>query len=155
MECMATSDNVIRVGLTPKLRDIPTLISMLTYTSLPPSSQLLQPVPFPHSKSQPSKTVLFDPPIDEFSVASVRIESGEKETHQKVDGPSILINTEGFRGSKLLVKDEKGVEVVKEELVRVGQVFFLAAGYELEIEGGEDGLSLFRAFVEGFEEKDE
>lgn len=31
VECMATSDNVVRAGLTPKLKDVPTLVSMLTY----------------------------------------------------------------------------------------------------------------------------
>ncbi|MBA0715552.1 hypothetical protein Golax_014442, partial [Gossypium laxum] len=31
VECMATSDNVVRAGLTPKHRDIQTLCSMLTY----------------------------------------------------------------------------------------------------------------------------
>ncbi|TFK93123.1 RmlC-like cupin, partial [Polyporus arcularius HHB13444] len=30
-ECMATSDNVIRAGLTPKLRDVPNLVAGLTY----------------------------------------------------------------------------------------------------------------------------
>jgi len=31
VECMATSDNVVRAGLTPKLKDSDTLIKMLTY----------------------------------------------------------------------------------------------------------------------------
>jgi mannose-6-phosphate isomerase len=31
LECMACSDNVVRVGLTPKYRDVPTLLEMLTY----------------------------------------------------------------------------------------------------------------------------
>jgi mannose-6-phosphate isomerase len=31
LECMATSDNVVRAGLTPKYRDVQTLCSMLTY----------------------------------------------------------------------------------------------------------------------------
>lgn len=31
IECMATSDNVVRAGLTPKHRDVRTLCSMLTY----------------------------------------------------------------------------------------------------------------------------
>lgn len=31
VECMATSDNVVRAGLTPKKRDVQTLCSMLTY----------------------------------------------------------------------------------------------------------------------------
>ncbi|KAI0257034.1 mannose-6-phosphate isomerase [Lactifluus subvellereus] len=33
IECMANSDNVIRAGLTPKLRDIPNLLGTLTYRS--------------------------------------------------------------------------------------------------------------------------
>ena len=31
IECMATSDNVVRAGLTPKQRDVKTLCEMLTY----------------------------------------------------------------------------------------------------------------------------
>lgn len=31
VECMATSDNVVRAGLTPKHMDVKTLCSMLTY----------------------------------------------------------------------------------------------------------------------------
>ncbi|KAG5052332.1 hypothetical protein JHK87_004530 [Glycine soja] len=34
IECMATSDNVVRAGLTPKHRDVQTLCSMLTYKQL-------------------------------------------------------------------------------------------------------------------------
>ena len=33
IECMATSDNVVRAGLTPKHRDVNVLCSMLTYNS--------------------------------------------------------------------------------------------------------------------------
>ncbi len=32
VECMACSDNVVRAGLTPKFKDVPTLCDMLTYT---------------------------------------------------------------------------------------------------------------------------
>jgi mannose-6-phosphate isomerase len=31
VECMACSNNVVRAGLTPKLRDVDTLVEMLTY----------------------------------------------------------------------------------------------------------------------------
>ncbi|CAG0889893.1 unnamed protein product [Cyprideis torosa] len=31
VECMACSDNVVRAGLTPKYKDVPTLVSMLSY----------------------------------------------------------------------------------------------------------------------------
>jgi len=32
VECMACSDNVVRAGLTPKLKDVSTLVAMLTYS---------------------------------------------------------------------------------------------------------------------------
>ena len=31
MECMINSDNVVRGGLTPKLKDVDTLVSMMPY----------------------------------------------------------------------------------------------------------------------------
>ena len=33
VECMATSDNVVRAGLTPKFKDVDRLCEMLTYSS--------------------------------------------------------------------------------------------------------------------------
>lgn len=40
VECMATSDNVVRAGLTPKHRDVTTLCSMLTYRQVQSESLL-------------------------------------------------------------------------------------------------------------------
>lgn len=37
VECMALSDNVVRAGLTPKLRDVETLMNMLEYRAGAPS----------------------------------------------------------------------------------------------------------------------
>ncbi|GFS36868.1 mannose-6-phosphate isomerase, type I [Actinidia rufa] len=39
IECMATSDNVVRAGLTPKERDVQILCSMLTYKQVKMSSE--------------------------------------------------------------------------------------------------------------------
>lgn len=41
IECMATSDNVVRAGLTPKHRDVQTLCSMLTYKQVNHTPRLL------------------------------------------------------------------------------------------------------------------
>lgn len=43
LECMASSDNVVRGGLTPKFKDLPTLLSMLTYDDSP--GRILLPAP--------------------------------------------------------------------------------------------------------------
>lgn len=46
IECMATSDNVVRAGLTPKFRDVQTLCAMLTYKQVNFSIQPFQQLPF-------------------------------------------------------------------------------------------------------------
>lgn len=124
-------DNVVRAGLTPKLRDVDTLISMLTYISAPADAQLLT------TSSFAPKTELHDPPIEEFSVLRTALEkSGEKETHRPIEGPSIVIVTEGSGR-------------VGEEKVERGDVVFVAAGVEVEFEAGSrGGFNFFRAFVE-------
>ncbi|KAF7974322.1 hypothetical protein HWV62_12364 [Athelia sp. TMB] len=133
MECMANSDNVIRAGLTPKLRDIPNLVSGLTYTAAQPSKHLVQP-----SAWGPA-TTLYDPPVAEFSVLQIQLAPAQEEAHKSIEGPSIGIVTEGdatvsFEGGEL--------EVAK------GSVFFVGANAEIKIKAGKEKTTLFRAFVE-------
>ncbi|GAA6040501.1 hypothetical protein JCM8097_005436 [Rhodosporidiobolus ruineniae] len=141
MECMATSDNVVRAGLTPKLRDVPTLTTMLTYTSSPPAEQILPPVSFRSTKH----TTLYDPPIDEFSVLLIDLKDGETETFEGIDGPSILIFTQLDGGKETArLKWKQGDELQKRE----GQVWFIGAGEEVTIEAKGGRVVAYRAFVE-------
>ena len=133
IECMATSDNVVRAGLTPKLRDVPTLIEMLTYESGPASKQLLKPEVISDS------TLLYDPPIAEFSVFKVNVKGGASEKHRAVEGPSICVVTEGK--GKVSWGGEGSEEVER------GEVLFIGAGEEVEW-ATEEGLEVFRAYVE-------
>ena len=50
MECMASSDNVVRAGFTPKFKDVPTLTSMLTYSYAPIEEQKMTPTDYPYCK---------------------------------------------------------------------------------------------------------
>lgn len=130
---MANSDNVIRAGLTPKLRDIPNLISGLTYLAAQPSKHMVRPTNWGPA------TTLYDPPVAEFSVLQVQLEPKQEEAHKAIDGPSIVIVTEGeatisFEGGNL--------SVVK------GSVFFVAANAEIKIKAGKEMTTVFRAFVE-------
>ncbi len=43
VETMASSDNVIRAGLTPKLRDVPNLLENLTYVAAEASKHFVTP----------------------------------------------------------------------------------------------------------------
>jgi mannose-6-phosphate isomerase len=114
---------------------------MLTYTSSPPSEQILPPVSFRNT----SHTTLYDPPIDEFSVLLTVLKEGETEKFEGIDGPSILIFTEldGGKGQAGL-KSSKGQEEIKRE----GQVFFVGAGEEIEVEAKKGRVVAYRAFVE-------
>jgi mannose-6-phosphate isomerase len=131
-----SKDNVVRAGLTPKLRDVDTLVSMLTYTSAPAHAQLQKPTQFA------PKTQLYDPPIDEFSVLQVKLSADDAtETHRPIEGPSLCVVTGG--SGKIAAKGGKDALEVKR-----GIAVFIAAETEVEIDAGKEGLELYRAYVE-------
>lgn len=139
---MATSDNVVRAGLTPKLRDVPTLVDMLTYTWGGPDTQLMEPLPYPKGAASTAST-LYDPPINEFSVILTDL-INSKETEQilpAVQGPGIFILTALKEGTvATLSAGDKTFKLDKE-----GLVFFIGAGTEVKLHG--DCIA-YTAFVE-------
>ncbi|KXX75937.1 Mannose-6-phosphate isomerase [Madurella mycetomatis] len=150
MECMASSDNVVRAGFTPKFKDVETLVNMLTYNYAPIDEQKMHPTEYPYvtlnraAYSSGSTISLYDPPIEEFSVVlSTLMGSGSKATFDPLDGPSIIICTAG-RGK---ISVGPTVQEVKE-----GYVFFVGAAAEcvLESEGSseDDEFTTFKAFCE-------
>ncbi|KAJ1677743.1 Mannose-6-phosphate isomerase [Spiromyces aspiralis] len=96
VECMATSDNVVRAGLTPKLRDVPVLVDMLTYDFGPPETKITRGVKYVDARNIESETSkLYDPPIEEFSVLQTSLSPGHSESFYNTSGPTILIVTAG------------------------------------------------------------
>jgi mannose-6-phosphate isomerase len=137
MECMANSDNVIRAGLTPKLRDVPNLISGLTYSASDASKHIVYPASF----SSSSSSVLYDPPAPEFSVVQVKLSPQQAETHRPIDGPSVAIVT-GGRGS---VEWDTGAKLE----VGLGDVYIIGAGIGVVFNSeGKEDFVVYRAFVE-------
>lgn len=112
---------------------------MLTYTSSPPSEQVLPPIGFRST----THSTLYDPPIEEFAVLLTDLNPGEKEHFEPIDGPSIVIVTALGGGSVVLRSGE-----VVSEVGREGQVFFVRAGVELEYEASGGKVTAYRAFVE-------
>ncbi|KAK5713971.1 Mannose-6-phosphate isomerase [Elasticomyces elasticus] len=145
IECMASSDNVVRAGFTPKFKDVGTLTDMLTYSYAPISEQKMEPRDYERCKlndkaySSSSTAVLYDPPIEEFSVVRAEIKSeGGKVTFEAVEGPSIVICTSG--------EGRIGVGSKSEEL-KEGYVYFVGATAELVVEStGSGELVVFKAF---------
>jgi mannose-6-phosphate isomerase len=156
IECMASSDNVVRAGFTPKFKDVDVLTDMLTYSYAPISEQKMEPTDYPHVKhnataySSSSSSLLYNPPIPEFAVVRTALnKSGAKASFDPIDGPSIILCTKG-----------KGTISVgpKKEEIKEGYVFFVGATAEVDIvsetdaDGGE-GLVTFKAFCELEDEK--
>jgi mannose-6-phosphate isomerase len=90
IECMACSDNVVRAGLTPKFKDISTLIDMLDYQPLTIEQTKFQGKTISENISQ------FDPSetsnIDDFIVQEIK---GKKGVINAIDKPSLLIIVQG------------------------------------------------------------
>lgn len=118
VECMATSDNVIRAGLTPKLRHTEVLCESLTYTQGPP--EMLR------GESVQEHTRLYSPPFEEFEVYKVSLPQGADTIIPANKGPTIVLvmKGKGRISSNAAFKDKKlecEVEVSK------GDIFFVPA----------------------------
>lgn len=146
IECMASSDSVVRAGFTPKFQDISTLTSMLTYSYAPISEQKMNPVDYPYvtlnraAYSSSSSAILYDPPIEEFSVVKTELNGQEaKATFEAIEGPSIIICTAG--SGKITVGP-------KTKQVKAGYVFFVGATAECVLESDSESFTTFKAFCE-------
>jgi len=160
LECMACSDNVVRVGLTPKYRDVPTLLGMLTYASGPMAvtegEVLREGGGKEHRRFSPGEG------IPEFEVETIKLEGGGREggrdggsfTWEGLDGPSLLLVLEGEGVGEEFTEGGKGGEDEAEEEMlmleekghivplRKGQVFFVPANTSLVLTGKEGGAPL-------------
>ncbi|KAJ2797895.1 Mannose-6-phosphate isomerase, partial [Coemansia guatemalensis] len=130
VECMATSDNVVRAGLTPKLRDVPVLVEMLTYDYGTPDAKLLRP-----TKSN-NASLLYDPPIEEFSVIQTNLSAKQNENILEPRGPKILIVTEGT--------GELAVAGVS-HAVQPGSVYFVPAELPITLAAGDHPMVVYTA----------
>lgn len=108
VECMATSDNVVRSGLTPKFKDVSTLLEMLDCKGN--QANLLQ-------AEISGDRKIFKLPTDEFFLEVFEVET-KKEFNVSGDGPLVLFCS---KGSAVI----KGVGFSQQ--VAAGEVFFLPA----------------------------
>ncbi|KAG0461566.1 hypothetical protein HPP92_021499 [Vanilla planifolia] len=131
IECMATSDNVVRAGLTPKYRDVGTLCSMLTYKQGCPEILPGEPLsPF---------ITRYRPTFDEFEVERYLLPSGEFLVLSEIPGPCIVIvlSGEGWLQMGSLNED-----------VSVGNIFFVPAKVEVMFRAGvATQLEFYRAGI--------
>jgi len=133
IECMATSDNVVRAGLTPKYRDVQTLCSMLTYDQTFP--EVLRGVPV-----QPYVT-RYTPSADEFEVDRYLLPSDRSVTMSPVPGPSIFLVMEGEG-------EIQAGTMPDNTKAKEGDIFFVPAHTEVKLHtSGPKSMQVYRAGV--------
>ena len=129
LECMARSDNMLATGFCPEAEKdkVDLFTEAVTYDYKSPETCLLKPTK--SSKGAKGKTSEYAPPLSEFKVLQTKLEKGEKEELEGIDGPGILCVTKG-----------KGrISGVRQDLVvKEGYVFFVGQGIGLDIIADED-----------------
>ncbi|KAH9746784.1 Mannose-6-phosphate isomerase 1 [Citrus sinensis] len=131
IECMATSDNVVRAGLTSKHRDIQTLFSMLNRRQGFP--QILKGI------SLNPYTTRYLPPFEEFEVDCCVIPQAASLVFPSVAGPSLFLFISG--------NGTLSAGFSKEQIVEEGEVLFVPAYMEFTIASQSKELHLYRAGV--------
>lgn len=87
IELMASSDNVLRGGLTPKHVDVPELMRVLDF----------RPLPAPYlAPEEPEPGVrIFRPDVPDFQLTVVSADAAERGVEVRLGGPAIALCTEG------------------------------------------------------------
>nr|XP_011464099.1 PREDICTED: mannose-6-phosphate isomerase 1-like [Fragaria vesca subsp. vesca] len=135
VECMATSDNVVRAGLTSKQIDVQTLLSMLKYRQGAP--EIMQGV------SLNAYTTRFIPPFEEFEVDSCNLPHSASVVFPSFIGPSLFLVTAGKgRFDAGLAGDDVVTE--DDDIVEEGEVLFVPAHTKISITARSTELHLYR-----------
>ena len=135
VEAMATSDNVVRAGLTPKLRDTDVLCEMLTYNTLKPEILRGEEV-CPGVKR-------YRPPFAEFQVEAIEVAPGASLDIPECPGASILLVQRGGDSTASFTLGKAAPP--SEAPISEGGVFFAAANAAVTVSNGGDGpLKIFR-----------
>jgi mannose-6-phosphate isomerase len=91
VECMANSDNVVRVGLTPKYRDAETLLKIVDTTPQEPDILDGQSDPIAEGVT----TVVYKTPAEEFEIRRWEMAAGSTHSVETDNRPAVLLMTDG------------------------------------------------------------
>lgn len=138
VECMACSDNVVRAGLTPKFRDVETLLKMLNYEQVKDSKDIL----LRGKKHDNDVSVISFAPTSEFTVDRIVVDG---KTHSdytlapKSSG-SFIIVLDGIA----LAKDFYNVS--SNHKLQLGSAGFIPPKTKLELSNIQGNLTVYRAY---------
>lgn len=141
IECMACSDNVIRAGLTPKFKDVETLLENLDYSGKTAQENFFQSIVVgPYSE-------LFKPPVRDFAVIQVKVPATVQNycIENRANGSIILVlkgnASAAFKGQSLFELKEGSIVFVPACIKSVGLTFK---------HSDEDGFIAYQALYNDF-----
>ena len=151
IECMASSDNVVRCGLTPKFKDVNTLTDMLSYS---PGA-----VNFSNGEEITKVEKLYRPPVEDFEVIVVDVPANDIYMGIGLDSGGIILCLSGSGTIGTIPgpldccmfddEEEDGKEsnknVAVEKEISFGRSFFLSANNGFVVRGGSEGVKFCRA----------
>ncbi|MFC1714066.1 mannose-6-phosphate isomerase, class I [Candidatus Poribacteria bacterium] len=129
VECMANSDNVVRIGLTPKYRDAQTLAKILDYELGPP---------IPEDTSSSETFTYKIPGVSEFQVARWKLGTDAERSKTIESKLRILLITEGEICISWCVGSER-----KKEIFQRGQSILIPAFLKCCTITAKDSAELF------------
>uniref|UniRef100_A0A182J8A6 mannose-6-phosphate isomerase n=1 Tax=Anopheles atroparvus TaxID=41427 RepID=A0A182J8A6_ANOAO len=149
VECMACSDNVVRAGLTPKFKDVDTLLRLVSYRCAPGESMLFQPKLLRPAEQPHTRTFL--PPVNDFAVSEIKLPTQVREyTLSNPANGSVLL----VLGGMGRLRPDAGAPIE----LKFGKICFLSSklGRELQLEVEESGEQFlaFQAMCNDFLEAD-
>ncbi|GAB4530251.1 MAG: hypothetical protein Tsb0020_46830 [Haliangiales bacterium] len=100
VELMASSDNVLRAGLTPKHVDAAELLRVVRFEAGPPS--ILEP-----AWDEPGRRGNYAVPVSEFEIDRIQLAAGETYQH-RAPGPETVLVLSGAPGAEVLLSSSRG-----------------------------------------------
>lgn len=136
-ECMATSDNVVRAGCTPKFKDVRTLVTMLTYSDGPP--HMVKPIELGANSLRYS-----DFPSTEFMIDRCALSDGAVGELPSAPGVSILVIVHGEGTMEEMLENTSRAAGLT-HTISLGNVFMVCPGTFLRLQARGGDLLAFRA----------
>lgn len=117
VEIMACSDNVVRAGLTPKFKDVSTLVDMLTYNDGPPTIM--------NGDRIDEYATAYTPPVEEFQLTKIVVPAGSNYSVPAAKGP-VMIMVLGGVGWVALKTDSDEKDLDTRFPLCAGCVYYIA-----------------------------
>ena len=140
MECMACSDNTIRAGLTPKFKDVPPLVSTLTYNTHGPT--------YLHPREVFPGVFDYKPPVPEFSVQRITVSYPKTMQKFNILFQNVARFINNVHASSILIVIKGSAKISENIDLKFGDVIFIeASAGNVELSDASDDFMAFRAYT--------